>query len=51
MNPSITSIAQPVKEIGKRSVQILVEEIKNSEIKKIKTKLVLNTELKIRNSI
>lgn len=49
-NPPVTAVAQPLAEIGKQSVEILLKLMKSKEKKGKAVKVILNTELKIRQS-
>jgi len=48
--PTITSVAQPVEEIGKKAVEILQEEIDQGGRMKLKKQIILPTELVLRRS-
>ncbi len=48
--PPVTAIAQPIKEIGSRSVKVLMEMINNRKNKTVPQKIVLKTNFVIRKS-
>jgi len=48
LTPSLTTMAQPIDQLGKEVVKLLIERIENPS--KSKSKIVLDTELKIRDS-
>ena len=50
LKPSITSLKQPIEELGIESVRILIDEIKNKKVNKIKSKTVYSARLIERNS-
>jgi LacI family transcriptional regulator len=50
LKPSITSLVQPVEELGIESVRILIDEIKNKKVNKLKSKTVYSARLIERES-
>ena len=50
LKPSITSLVQPVEELGIESVRILIDEIKNKKANKLKSKTVYSARLIERES-
>lgn len=50
LNPKITSLVQPIEEMGVESVRILIDEIKNTRVSRIKNKTVFSSRLIERNS-
>lgn len=50
LKPSITSLIQPVEELGIESVRILIDEIKNKRVNKLKSKTVYSARLIERDS-
>ncbi len=50
IEPSITTVRQPAKQIGKRAARILIDRIRHPEDNLEPVKEVLKTELIIRNS-
>ncbi len=50
LNPKITSLVQPIEEMGVESVRILIDEIKNTRVGRMKNKTVFSSRLIERNS-
>ncbi|XLG13694.1 HTH-type transcriptional regulator DegA [Bacillus velezensis] len=46
--PPLTTISQPIREMGRRVVELLIDEIQGK--KKTKSKIILSPELVIRHS-
>lgn len=50
LNPKITSLIQPIAEMGMESVRILIDEIKNKRVNRMKSKTVFTSRLIERDS-